>query len=256
MREKLEGVAKDVRKPLTEWEEAEAEKERVIQEKLTDLQRLSTLTITEIYRLEDALNQANLAVIDDSWGKVQTQAELAKKNAVDHLTQRISDLKAQAKEREELEQFRKDKAEREEKERAEAEEKARQEREEQIAKEAAQKAEQDTKDAEERAQQAEERRIQAEKEAKEREERLQKEAAEREEKAKADAIEAEKQRVEAEKKAEEDAAAKREANKKHNAKINNEAKAALIIAGLSDQAATQAVTAIAKGMIPNITIRY
>lgn len=52
------------------------------------------------------------------------------------------------------------------------------------------------------------------------------------------------------------AAAKREANLRHRAKINNEAKAALIAAGLSAGAAMAAIIAIAKGEIPHLTIAY
>jgi Holliday junction resolvasome RuvABC DNA-binding subunit len=51
-------------------------------------------------------------------------------------------------------------------------------------------------------------------------------------------------------------ASRREANKAHRAKINNTAVAALVGAGLSENAAKAAVTAIAKGDVPNVTISY
>lgn len=91
------------------------------------------------------------------------------------------------------------------------------------------------------AAQSEKRRIAAEEQAartaKETEDRIAREAAE-------------KQRLE------DAATAKREKDKKHRASINNTAKAALVAGGLSDAAATAAVTLIAQGKVPAITISY
>lgn len=256
MREKLEQVAKDVRKPLTEWEEVEAKRESDIQEKLLALQAMAITTISDISFLEKGLADIQETVIDETWGKVQMQAELAKKNALDHHVKRIADLKQQAKEREELETFRREKADREAKEASDKAESERQEREMQIADDAAKKAEQEAEAAKEQAEQAEKRRVQDLADAEAKAEQDKKEAAERAERDKQAAVEAEQKRVEDEMQREKDEESRRAANKKHNAAVNNKAKDALIVAGLSDQAATQAVTAIAKGMIPNVTIRY
>lgn len=96
-----------------------------------------------------------------------------------------------------------------------------------------------------------------EKESNERAVAAQKKAAE--EKAEADrqaAVEAERKRV-ADAKAKEDAeTAKREANKAHQKKVNNAAKDALVAAGLSEQAAVLAITTIAQGKVPRVTIAY
>ena len=48
----------------------------------------------------------------------------------------------------------------------------------------------------------------------------------------------------------------RERNKKHRAKINGEVRTALVAVGLHEDDATQVVTAIAKGLIPHVTIAY
>jgi hypothetical protein len=141
------------------------------------------------------------------------------------------------------------KAEAEAKERAAAEAAARAKREQEEAEARAAKAEADRIESERRAKEAaeaaarkaEEDRIAAEAAAKRREE----EAAERE-----------RQRIEAERLAEAEAAAKREADKAHKAKINNEALTALVAAGLSEGAAKAAISAIAKGMVPNVKISY
>ncbi|AUR84286.1 coil containing protein [Vibrio phage 1.052.A._10N.286.46.C3] len=129
------------------------------------------------------------------------------------------------------------------------------------AKERAEKAERDRVEAEERArieaEQAEQRRIQWEKDEEAR--RLQAEA-----KAKRDAEEAaqrardeEKARQEAERKRIADEAAGREADVAHRAGINRAAMADLINeCGLEDEQAKAVVKAIAKRLIPNITINY
>lgn len=70
------------------------------------------------------------------------------------------------------------------------------------------------------------------------------------------AIEAERSRVAAAEEEDRAATAKREANKRHRAKVNNEALAALITAGLSDAAGMAAITAIARGEVPHIKISY
>ncbi|MES2048828.1 MAG: hypothetical protein V4447_10535 [Pseudomonadota bacterium] len=85
------------------------------------------------------------------------------------------------------------------------------------------------------------------------------EAAAAEARAKAEqaaAVKREQDRAAAAKKSEEDAAAKREANKKHRAKINNAAVAAFVAGGMTEETAKLAVTLIAQGIVPAISISY
>lgn len=75
-------------------------------------------------------------------------------------------------------------------------------------------------------------------------------------KAAEDAAAAERQRIaDAQAKDAADTAA-REANRRHRAQINGEARDALVKEGLSEPAATTAITAIAKGAVPHIAVRY
>lgn len=126
---------------------------------------------------------------------------------------------------------------------AEQAERARVERERQEAQDRAAKAEADAKAA---AEKAESDRREAERQAAERT-RLAEERARHEER----------QRAELERQREQEEANRREADKKHKAKVNNEAVAALVTeAAISEDTAKAVITAIAKKMIPNVTINY
>ena len=105
------------------------------------------------------------------------------------------------------------------------------------------KAEAETKELEEL------RQLKAQKEHEEHEAQLKTEAAEQ---ARLDVI----TELEAEQKRLANEQAKREADKRYCAKINTEAKNAIIALGCDDAMAKQIVTAIAKGIIPNVTINY
>jgi colicin import membrane protein len=78
----------------------------------------------------------------------------------------------------------------------------------------------------------------------------------REQSAAAAAIEAERQRVEGERLREEALTRQREADKAHRGKVNREAAEGLVAAGLSEQAAKTAVTAIARSEVKNVRIIY
>ena len=56
--------------------------------------------------------------------------------------------------------------------------------------------------------------------------------------------------------AEEAETVRRMADKAHRAKVNNEAMAGLVAAGLDDKAARAAVIAIARGAVPHVHISY
>jgi hypothetical protein len=71
-----------------------------------------------------------------------------------------------------------------------------------------------------------------------------------------EAVEAERQAKVAAAAQEREETRKREENRQHRAKFNGEAKAALMAAGLSAQAAEAAIVAIAKGHVPHVSIAY
>lgn len=146
-------------------------------------------------------------------------------------------------------------------------EQARKDRETQIANEAAARA---TREAEQRAEQQRLIAANAEAEAeRQRQEEINKQALALET-AKRQKAEAEERAAKAEQTAKENAerehqrqieneriaAEKREANKKHQAKINREAVADLVTAGLTEDMAKLAVTAIAKREVSHISISY
>lgn len=66
----------------------------------------------------------------------------------------------------------------------------------------------------------------------------------------------ERQRIEAAQAKDAAEAASREANRRHRAQIHGEARDALVKEGLSEQAATTAITAIARGAVPHTRISY
>lgn len=267
MRERLDALKEEVRKPLTEYEDKEktriAAHEAWLEEMIGLVDFVETPASNDIKERSIKLRDI---IYQHDWEEFAQRAE-EEFNQIDRrLSQMLEDREKQEAEAAELEQLRKENAEREQKERderiareaaekakLEAEEKARQERE---AAEAKVKAE---KEEAERKAQAERDKL----ERKAREERKQAERyrIESEERAKAAEKEAEKaaqkerQRIEDEKQAEIEAAA-REANKKHCAKINREALKALTAEGLSEADGKTVIEAIAKHKIPNVAITY
>lgn len=264
MRDELDALADEVRKPLTEWEEAE------------DNRIACHKSGIEWFRLRGTENndlnaeelQATIAEVDakyvgETWEEFEAEGHRAKAKALESLKKTLAERKKYEAEQAELAELRRKQAEQEQKDReaeiarqaaekakADAEEKAKQEQEaaakrEADAKAAAERAEQERADAVERQKQAEAR-AEAEKLAAE---KRAKDAAEA-------ARQAEIKRQADEKAAEEAAAQKREADTKHKKEINNAALAAFIENGLPEECAKQAVILIAKGLIPAVKITY
>lgn len=274
IRDRLDALGDEVRKPLTDWENAE--KDRV------EAHEAALLAIPEnsLYgaRETGAEVRARLEYLTNyptrDW---QEFAERAKATLATEIA-RTRDILATVEKREaeaaELERLRAEQIAREQAERdariaAEAAEKARLEAEakarveaesaERAAREEQARVEREREKAERAACEAEERARRAETEAAEaarRAEAARIAAAEKAERDRAAAIEAERQRVAREQEAASAATARREADKKHRAAINNTARDALVAAGLTAEQATLAVTAIAKGSVPNIKISY
>lgn len=225
MRDALDSLKLEARKPLTEWEE---EQERIAAEK-------AAAEEAERIRKE----------IESDW-------ELAI----------LMNEKIDRDRKEEAERLERERVEREEAMKREAAEKARKEAEEKAASEKA-RIEQEKRDAEERAKEAERQRIAAEERAKIEAEQAEKRRIEAEEKAKRDAEEAAeraKQQQIAEQKAKEDAEKaeqeRREANKRHVGGIRKAAKESLMAIGIDEALAKEIVMAINDGKIKNITINY
>jgi hypothetical protein len=288
IRDAMDALKEEVRKPLTDWENAEklrveGREARILAMKvLTDLPFNEELTVEMIdERLKDL---ADLEKFE--WQEFIMRAEATAKETREKLeamkAKRIKDDADKA----ELERLRKEQEERERKERedriaAEAAEKAKREAEEKAAAEAKaaqEKADRERREAEEKAE--------AERKAKEDAERRAAEEKARAEKAEADRIAAEKKaaddakaaaekaerdRVAAAEKAAQyerdkqaaetkrlaDEAAAREADEKHRGEINRKVLAAIMQhANLSELQGKDVVKAIAKGLVPNTKINY
>lgn len=191
-------------------------------------------------------------VVDESWEEYEAEAHRAKADAMASLKAAFAEHQKREAEQAELERLRQEQAVREQK-----------EREERIARE-----------AEERARREAEAAAQAERDAVARREAEAKAAAERREREHQEAIErqrreaeAERQRIEddhrrreeerlAEERRQQDELARRQADKEHRARINRAALEAMINGGMPEDCAKTAITLIAKGQIPSITINY
>jgi len=268
MRDDLDELKINIRKPLTDYEDAEKERKDNIQKVINSLIESGNDAV-ENYLSRDLQTmvdrKSEIESIDTSTGfdELSDSATYFRKEAIEKLDTAIEKRKQHDLDQAELEKLRAEAVERERKEREAQIIKEREEREKQIALEAGEKAEkekqqaiQDRKDAELRAKQLEEQAIKDKKEAKDRAEFIEKQAIEREKLAIENAEREAREKLEAEKKAEQEAQSKRERNTRHKAKINNEAVDALIKLKLTPDQSRKVVTAIAKGNIPNVTIAY
>lgn len=303
IRDRLEALQEQVRKPLTDWENAEKNRVADHEEALARIAESPDYGRTET---AEELRQRLEYLLDypaRDWQEFSARATKALEDEIERTTRLWEAARTREAEQAELERLRAEQTEREQRERdeqiareaaekarleaeakaraeAEAVERARREADENAAraralaeakareeqervereKAAAEKA---ARAAEERARKAEADRAAAEAKAKAdaeetaaRAERERIAAAEKAERDRLTAVEAERRRVAEEQARVEREAAAREANKRHRAKVNASARDALVAAGLSENAATLAVTTIAQGAVPNVKITY
>ncbi|WP_374746730.1 hypothetical protein AAHX80_06510 [Klebsiella variicola subsp. variicola] len=258
----------EVRRPLTEWEDAEKARTEALQKRLVDLRALADVIDTAGNYLPSADIQARIleaksAVLDDSWQERAAEAGVAKDSTIQQLEASLVIAQKREHEAAELDRLRK-----------EAEEKARLEREENIRREAAEQAK---RDAEEKAQAEIDAAARRESEARAATERAEREkieaqqkavreakaAAEKAEQEKNAAIAAERRRQEeaesarlAEQKRIAEEEARRAADKEHRRSINRQAIADLIESGLTQEMAEKALIAIASGKVSAVSIKY
>lgn len=258
----------EVRRPLTEWEDAENARTEALQQRLVDLRALADVIDTSGNYLPSADIQARIleaksVVLDDSWQERAAEAGVAKDSTIQQLEASLVIAQKREHEAAELDRLRK-----------EAEEKARLEREENIRREAAEQAKRDAEakaqaeiDAaarrESEARAATERAEREKIEAQQKAEREAKAAAEKAEQEKNAAIAAERRRQEeaesarlAEQKRIAEEEARRAADKEHRRSINRQAIADLIESGLTQEMAEKALIAIASGKVSAVSIKY
>lgn len=264
MRDELDALADEVRKPLTEWEEAEANRiamHRNGLESMASQAREVGALNSDALRLR--IESVEAEVIGESWEEFEAEAHRVKAKALEILNAALAERQKYEAEQAELAELRRKQAEQEQKDREaeiarQAAEKARTDAEAkaQAERDAAAQREADAKAAAERADRERAEAIEHQKQAEARAE-AEKLAAEQRAKDAAEAArQAEIKRQADAKAAEEAEQRRREADIAHKASINNAALAAFIENGLPDACAKQAVILIAKGLIPAIRIQY
>lgn len=247
-RDNMELLQEEIRKPLTDFEQAE--KDRVNGHNAF-IMSFVVMSAPQAYEnrdssfIEGIVSEIENTVIDDSLEEFKEQAELAKFKALDVLRAALADRQKYEAEQAELERLR-----------IAEQQRIQQEREAQIAREAAEKA---TREAEEKAR-FEAERVQREKaESEQREARLkaEKEAAELRA---VQAAENERKRIEAEQvakaEAERKAAEAREADVAHKKQICSEALKCLTDLGVSVDQGKAILNAINKGSVPHVSIKF
>ena len=268
VRERLDALKDEVRKPLTDWENAESARKEALQQRLVDLRALADVidsvgNYLPSVEIQQRIESAKAVALDESWQEVAAEAGVAKDATIQQLEAALIVAKQREHEAAELERLRK-----------EAEEKARLEREENIRREAAEQARRDAEakhkaeieaaarcEAEEkaRAELAELQRVEAEQRAA----REKQEAEERARREKEEAVAAERRRqeeaeaarlAEEQRKAEEEA--RRAADKEHRRTVNRRVYADLIAQGIPEEFARKAVLAIAGGKVQDAHIKY
>ena len=252
MRDRMDELAVAVRKPLTEYEDAEKAREAALVAAFADLKSLNmftgTVTSEEIMKRLQRLDELS----NHNWEKHAADATETIKSMSQTLNDLLRDTKIREQEMVELERLRKERLEQEKK---EADRLAAEERQREIAKAAEQTRQEAEKAARKEIEQAEQQRKAAEQRALDAEARAKREAEE--------AAARERLRIadeEAKKKADEE---RREANKRHVAKINNAAMGALVrvlngvdAQSTAEEMAKAIVIAIAKDEIPSVSIKY
>jgi len=277
--ERMETLQHEIRKPLTDWEDAEKKRVADHEAALAHIESLGVFmqdTPITTADIEERIKQFN-ALAPRVWQEFEPRYNYTVKTLSDGLAASLAESQKRDAEAAELERLRAEEAARKQK-----------EHEERIAAEAAEKAkkaaeEKAAADAEAERQRTEKERlrIEAEKQAavdaaaKAESDRLaaiakaESDRIAAEEKAKRDeeaAAQRERDKIAAEKKAEADALAAREADHAHKKKINNEAMGVIhkliqdwsgsIEKSDGEEAAKQIIIAIAKGEIPHVKIIY
>ncbi|SAI62947.1 Uncharacterised protein [Bordetella trematum] len=264
MREAFDAMAEEVRRPLTEWEEAEnlrVQKHRCNVDWFPGQVEFCRYEGAETIRA--VLADIDAKHVDESWEEFEAEAHRAKARALDELTAHLAAREKHEAEQAELAELRRKQAEQEQKDREariaqEAADKARADAEAkaQAERDAAAKREADAKAAAEQAEREKAQAIERQRQAEARAE-AEKLAAERRAKDAAEAARvAEIKRQEAAQAAAAEAQRRREADTAHKASINNAALAAFVEHGMPEDCAKQAVKLIARGLIPAVRIQY
>ena len=244
--DKLEEIQARVRAPLTEWEEIEKTRIANHQANMKTIKELGEMKPDNLEDLVSVMFKLDSFNIDTSWQEFMA-AGIEAQNTARNLLVTHRQLLEQ---RIEIERLRK-----------EADKKAQEDRDRKLAEDAAAKAKKDAEDVIAKAKKDAEDAIAKAKRDAENKARYDKEQADlrvkqAEENAKK-AADAERQRILKEQRDADMAQKKREADLEHKKRINQGAMQAIkSTIGCTDDHAKNLVIAIAKGQIPNVTIKY
>jgi colicin import membrane protein len=289
IREFLDSLRDEVRKPLDDYEAAEAARIAGHERALAEIRESPGFYASPNISADLRARLEHLrAYPPRDWQEFALRAEEALAEEIGHTEAAIARAERREAEQAELERLQREADER----RRQEEERQRQEREAQVAAEAAERArleaeeraaakvraaeeqaaaerraaelaDQERRAAEARAAEEREAAERARQEACDRARRAEEEriaAEKRAEERRAAAVEAERRRLEAARAAEEEAAqreaARRAADQAHRAQVNREALAALKRAGLTDELGRTVIAAIVRGDIPHVSIAY
>lgn len=275
-RNKLDAMQEEARGPLNDWEAAEEARKEKHNSNVMHLSQYGENASQQLESevLRNMIESVEAAAIDESWEEFEAEAHRAKAKSLEALRGALDARLQYEVEQAELERLRQEAAQREQKER---EERIAREAEERARREAEQKAQAEREAVAQREQQARDEAARKEREAKEAAERREREYQEGIAKAKRDAelaaqrIQEEHDRKERERIAEQqrqeqarldaerrqqEEVARRQADKEHRATINRAAMQAMIDGGMPEQCAKDAITLIARGQVPGITINY
>jgi hypothetical protein len=202
MRDDLDLLKIEARKPLTDWEDAEKTRVQVLNKRLADLERMSAEVNPETFweygseGLRSILAIVESIAIDDSWQEFKLNAERAKEQVIGSLSLSIATRKKAEDDQAELDRLRSEQKERDQR-----------EHEERIAREAAQKAEQEA------AEKAEKERLRVEQEQQETQRKADQERTRIEDERKAEQRKAEDDRLAVQQKLDEEQLAREESER-------------------------------------------
>lgn len=242
VRERLDTLKTAVRKPLDDWEAAEAARVADLEDRLKDFSEDLPGVDASSDDIARTIDEIEAIPVDDTWQEFKDRAHAAKTGTLSVLRDLLEKAEVREAERAELERLRAEAAAREEEDRRRQAEERRKAEEARIEREKAEAAERAAKAAEERAA----------REKAEAEERHKRELEEAKQAAEF-ALNEERNRQARIKAAEDEARAKREADQARRAKVQGEIVVALAALG-KDAQPSDVAEAIMAGRIPHVKV--
>ncbi|MGY3853426.1 hypothetical protein ACW5W8_11470 [Aeromonas aquatilis] len=265
IRDTLDALKDDVRKPLTQFEEAEATRVAGLNARLARLNALGAAASSDIASvdLQAMLLEVEQAELDNSWQELLPQATVARELATKRLSEKLAARQKYEAEQAELEELRKKQAEQDriDHERLIAEQAAenariQEEERQRLEREAAQHREQE---ALRQANEALEREAQAKRDAEASElarQQAEDNAARQAEEAAARAAEQERQRIADEQRLKDEDDARRLADRDHRGRIHGSIMMDMMGLGIEEENAISLIAHIAKNQIAHLSINY